>query len=99
MDQDHHDLVILYNQEYDDQLHRTHPFSPECVRALENHVSTVGKMASAFDSAWVDHNRAMVVAPDHGAHLDSETGRGDHGLDIPEDMSVSHWYAVRRAVS
>jgi hypothetical protein len=36
-----HDLIVLYNQEYDDQPHRTQPFSQECLTALEHHVSTV----------------------------------------------------------
>jgi hypothetical protein len=92
---DRHDVIVLYNQEYDDQLHATEPFSPECVQALENHVSTVERLASAVDAAWEAHARVMVVAPDHGAHLDPSTGAGTHGLDIPEDMRVSHWYGIR----
>jgi hypothetical protein len=95
--EDRHDLIVLYNQEYDDQLHLTQPFSPECVRALEHHVATVDDLAEAIHESWAGHDRAMLVAPDHGAHLDPETGRGDHGLDIPEDMRVSHWYEVRAA--
>ena len=37
---------------------------------------------------------ALVVAPDHGAHFDEALGVGSHGLDIPEDMQVSHWYGI-----
>ena len=39
----------------------------------------------------------MILAPDHGAHVDADTGKGDHGLDIPEDMQVSHWYRIEAA--
>lgn len=91
---DQHDLIVVYHQEYDDQLHATEPFSSECVQAMERHVDTVETLARAVAALWSSRPRAMVIAPDHGAHLDSETGRGDHGLDIPSDMSVSHWYGV-----
>ena len=91
---DTHDLVVVYHQEYDDQLHRTQPFSPECVRAMEHHVAAVQTLADAARTSWSKRRYAMVVAPDHGAHLDERTGRGDHGLDIPADMSVSHWYGA-----
>lgn len=91
---DRHELVVVYHQEYDDQLHRTQPFSAECVRAMERHVESVQVLANAAADSWSGVPRAMVIAPDHGGHLDPETGRGDHGLDVPEDRSVSHWYGV-----
>ena len=91
---DAHDVVVVYHQEYDDELHRTQPFSPDAIRALQNHVASVEMLAQAVRSSWSGHASAMVVAPDHGAHVDPDTGRGDHGLDIVEDVSVSHWYGV-----
>jgi hypothetical protein len=91
---DVHDLVVVYHQEYDDQLHRTQPFSAECVEAMQHHVASVQVLAQAAASAWSARSYALVVAPDHGAHFDVEKGLGDHGLDIPEDMSVSHWYGA-----
>ena len=39
----------------------------------------------------------MVFAPDHGAHVDPE-GRGDHGVDIPEDLEVFHYVMFDRAL-
>jgi hypothetical protein len=91
---DSHDLIVAYHQEYDDQVHRTQPFSPTAVRAMHNHVASVELLTEAARSSWSKHSFAMAVAPDHGAHLDPETGRGDHGLDVLEDMSVSHWYGI-----
>ena len=99
LDRDVHDLVVVYHQEYDDQLHATQPFSDTCIRALGNHVATISQLATAAKSAWVNRRHAIVVAPDHGAHLDEELGVGDHGLDIPEDMRVSHWYGIYGAAS
>jgi hypothetical protein len=97
IERDEHDLIVLYNQEYDDALHRTQPLSAECRSALANHFSTIDRISDAVDACWRRHDSATVLAPDHGAHLDAETGKGDHGLDIPEDMSVSHWYRIQRA--
>jgi hypothetical protein len=89
-----HDLLVVYHQEYDDELHRTQPFSPECVQAMRNHVASIKLLADAAHAVWSEQPYAMIVAPDHGAHHDMEKGCGDHGLDIPEDMSVSHWYGL-----
>ena len=99
LDRDVHDLVVAYHQEYDDQLHATQPFSDACRRALGNHVVTIGQFATAARSAWAHRRHAIVVAPDHDAHLDEERDVGDHGLDIPEDMQVSHWYGIYDAAS
>jgi hypothetical protein len=98
IDGNEHDLIVLYNQEYDDGVHRTQPFSPDCVAAFRNHMSTIERLEHAVARAWAHHDRALVIAPDHGAHVDAATGLGDHGLDIPDDMDVSHWYRVEAAM-
>jgi hypothetical protein len=91
---DAHDLLVVYHQEYDDQLHKTHPFSDQCRQALSNHIHSLHELATACRVAWTRHRYAVVMAPDHGGHLDEATGYGDHGLNIPEDMAVSHWYGL-----
>jgi hypothetical protein len=91
---DAHDLIVVYHQEYDDRLHETHPFSEQCLKALSSHVRSLREFAQGSRRAWAHHRYAIVMAPDHGAHVDEATGRGDHGLDIPEDMAVSHWYGI-----
>jgi hypothetical protein len=90
--EDRHDLVVVYQQEYDDLLHETGPFSDACLRAAAKHVGAFEAVAEAAAHAWRRRGRAVVFAPDHGAHFDPQTGRGDHGLDIAEDMDVFHWY-------
>lgn len=92
--EDSHDLVVVYHQEYDDQVHQTQPFSESCIAAMHHHVASSQTLVAAATDAWRDRTWAAVVAPDHGAHLDPQTQRGDHGADIPEDMAVSHWYSV-----
>jgi len=91
---DKHDLILAYHQEYDDMLHQTDPFSPGAIQAMENHISSFEKLSEAFNSYWRQHNRLIIFAPDHGAHIDPKTGKGSHGLDIPEDMELIHYYGL-----
>lgn len=89
-----HDLILTYHQEYDDMLHQTEPFSSEAIQAMNNHISSFEILSDAFNRFWRQHDRLIVFAPDHGAHLDTKTGKGNHGLDIPEDMELIHYYGV-----
>jgi len=89
---DGHDLVVVYQPAYDDLLHRSDPFGPEALTALEGHVRAFELLSDAVMEYWAGHPRVSVFAPDHGAHLDAGSGRGDHGLDIPEDMEVEHFW-------
>ena len=85
----------FYQQEYDDLLHETEPFSDPCIRAVNNHVSSFSEIVKTASEAWCEHNYAIVFAPDHGAHVDPKTGNGNHGEDIPEDMDLFHWYGLK----
>jgi len=89
---DRYDLLVVYNQEYDDMLHRTQPFSTECQQACDRYGERLERLAKAAKVGWKDKRHALLVAPDHGGHIDVETGRGDHGQDIPEDMNVYHFW-------
>jgi len=87
-----YDLILVYNQEYDDTMHKTTPRSNEAVRAMQNHVKSFEQLSTAFLKRYKDHTRLVIFSPDHGAHLNPETGRGEHGLDIDEDLEVrSFW--------
>ncbi len=93
-----HDFVLAYHQEYDDALHRSTPFSNEALRAAGNHTEGFMKLSGAIDRYWGGFNRAILFAPDHGAHTDLATGRGDHGEDIPPDMDVFHYWGFRQGL-
>lgn len=88
------DLIVCYQQEYDDLLHRTQPFSYEALLAVSNHIRSFGELAETAREAWSDHNYALIFAPDHGAHANPVSGRGTHGEDIPDDMELDHWYGI-----
>ncbi len=91
---DSYDFVLAYNQEYDDALHRTTHRSPEALRAMRNHLKSFEQLAKSFLNLYEDSTRLVLFSPDHGAHVDPETGRGSHGLDIPEDMEVRSFWGL-----
>jgi hypothetical protein len=84
-----HDLIVAYHQEYDDILHKTDPKSAAAKAAIQRHVAAFGQLAEACRLGWGNSARLTLFAPDHGAHVDNDTGTGDHGQDIPEDMEVT----------
>jgi predicted AlkP superfamily pyrophosphatase or phosphodiesterase len=92
-----HDFILAYNQEYDDVLHRTTPYSEEAIQALRNHVTVFDMIARGFEAHWRGYDRLIMFTPDHGAHISVTTGQGTHGEDIPEDMLISHFFGVGRA--
>ncbi len=83
-----HDLIVVYQQEYDDLLHKTEPFSEACMQALAHHIRGFTEIASTASHAWRASNHAVLFAPDHGAHVDPNKDHGDYGADIPEDMPL-----------
>ncbi len=90
---DRHDVIVVYHQEYDDLLHDTGPFSELAGWALENHVKSWELLTRATHAAWKD-NYLLAFTPDHGGHVDTKTGLGDHGENRPEDMSLRHFFVL-----
>ena len=97
LDYDAHDFIVAYHQEYDDALHATTPHSPRSLLALRHYVASFGEIARKLQERWKRYDRAIVFAPDHGAHVDGETGKGSHGADVPEDVCVTHFFGFATA--
>jgi hypothetical protein len=92
---DRHDLVVAYHQEYDDVMHALGPAHPRALRGARNHVEAFADLAAAVEAGWARHPRAIVFAPDHGAHDDPLTGGGAHGTAADADMDLAHFWAVQ----
>jgi hypothetical protein len=92
---DRHDLVVAYHQEYDDVMHALGPAHPRALRGARNHVEAFADLAAAVEDAWAHHPRALVFAPDHGAHPDPATGGGAHGTADRADMDLAHSWLLR----
>jgi hypothetical protein len=91
---DSHDLIVAYQQEYDDALHETGPFAPNALEAVKRHAADFKDLSLAAAESWSARDWFVLFAPDHGAHVLPD-GSGDHGEDIPEDMWVRHYWGFR----
>ena len=92
-----HEVIVAYHQAYDDRLHATTPFSTDALSAADSHVNDFEILSRVFHNMWRNRSRLLLFAPDHGAHIDPSTGKGDHGEDIPEDMDLFHFYGIWRS--
>jgi predicted AlkP superfamily pyrophosphatase or phosphodiesterase len=89
-----YDLIVAYNEEYDYLMHRTTPTDPEAIVAFRSHLRTFKALADAFNKRYKNHNRIIAFLPDHGTHVDPESGKGSHGTDTPEDMEIRHFWGI-----
>jgi len=96
--EDDYDLIVVYQQEYDDALHKTSPESEEALKAVDNHIFQFTKIAKLVEKVWEKYNRLVIFTPDHGAHFDQEKGIGIHGENIPDDMLVKHFFTIKQGI-
>jgi len=99
LEEDDCDFILAYNQEYDDSMHETGPRSEKALKAMRNHIRSFAEMSQAFLRRYRSHKCLLAFTPDHGAHLDEQTGKGIHGWDIPEDMEVRSFWGIYRVSS
>ena len=88
-----YDVVEVYNQEYDDVMHRTFPESEESLQALKNHIAAFDRRCTAAEESWSNQDSLVVWATDHGIHT-NEQGHGTHGSDLEEDLNVMHFFGA-----
>ncbi len=93
IDEDKHDVIVVYNQEYDDVMHETTPESRESLAAMRRHIEAFATLADAAKAAWKGRKTLVCWASDHGIHT-NEAGYGDHGEYIEEDINVFHFYGA-----
>lgn len=88
---DQHDLVVLYNGNYDSQMHRYAPEGEEALAALKENAQTFASLSKIAAEAWGDKPGIAAFLPDHGCHeIDGKLG--SHGLEMLEDMNIIHFY-------
>lgn len=96
MNDDSYDCMVVYLSDYDDTLHKSTAWADDSVKAMYGVTEKFARLGRALDeSAWGKYRRAIIFAPDHGAHT-SEEGKGAHGTEMPEDMLVRHYYGLRK---
>jgi predicted AlkP superfamily pyrophosphatase or phosphodiesterase len=89
--EDQHDVVIIYNGNYDSRMHKTGPESIESLGELRHNVRAFAMFSEMVKNLWGHHNTFMGFAMDHGCH-EIDGGAGAHGLDMSEDINILHMY-------
>ena len=90
---DEHDFIVVYNRNYDSTMHK---FGPESIEALSE-IKANSHAYATFDSMikehWKNHTTLVGFATDHGCH-EIDDNLGSHGLEMPEDINVVHFYKI-----
>lgn len=89
--QNRHDIVVVYNGNYDAQMHRFGPESEEALSQLRHNATSFDALCKAAREAWAGMPSMAAFLPDHGCH-EIDGNLGSHGLDMPEDMNIVHFY-------
>jgi len=88
-----HDLVVVYNMDYDEMIHAYTPEAPEAMQAAQNNIRDFDRLATAVAENWKQYNSLVVWASDHGNHVEWN-GHGNHGEFREEDINVVHFYGA-----
>jgi len=91
IEKDKHDLIVLYNGNYDAVMHRNGPESDKSLNAIKENIETFGLLVSSIEKYWRSHRTMIGLCPDHGCH-EIDGNYGSHGLDMAEDMNIIHFY-------
>jgi len=93
IEQDKYDLICVYNANYDSVMHKVSPEGEEAIAALRHNTAAFAMLAEAVRKNWKSHSTLIGFAPDHGCH-EVDGVSGGHGLMMPEDMNIIHFYGV-----
>ncbi|MBQ5824025.1 MAG: alkaline phosphatase family protein [Clostridia bacterium] len=93
IEQDSYDLICVYNGNYDGVMHKVSPEGEEAIAALRHNAAAFQSLAQAVRRCWKNHTTLIGFAPDHGCH-EVDGVSGGHGLMMPEDMNIIHFYGV-----
>lgn len=93
---DEHDVIVVYNQEFDDVMHRTYPESRPALEALKHHIAAFDELAGAAERAWSGRDAMVCWFPDHGVHI-ADNGCGQHGSDREDDLNTLHFFGFSPA--
>ena len=88
---DEHDVIIMYNGNYDSVMHKKGPESLEALAELRQNASMYKTICRLIEENKRGHKTLVGFAMDHGAH-EIDEGCGSHGLDMDEDINIVHLY-------
>ena len=88
-----HDFIAVYNGNYDALMHKFGPESVEALAELRANARTFGIFDSLIRTRWKNERTLVGFAMDHGCH-EIDGGCGSHGLDMDEDINITHLYKI-----
>lgn len=88
---DEHDVIVIYNGNYDSVMHKAGPESARALAELRLNDHAFGCLSQLIQNNWQHHNTLVGFAMDHGCH-EIDGGCGSHGLDMAEDINIVHLY-------
>lgn len=99
---DEHDFIMLYNGNYDAQMHNYGPESIEALAELKVNDRLFSVIYDMISTHWKHHDTLLGFAMDHGSHkIDEANGYprydekdivGAHGFNLAEDLNIVHLY-------
>lgn len=91
--EDRHDLIVVYNGNYDTVMHKHGPEGLESLCELRANSEAFGVFSVLIENNWTQHNSLVGFAMDHRCHeIDGDCG--SHGLDMDEDLNIVHSYRL-----
>lgn len=93
INEDKYDLLVIYNGMYDSVMHASSPEAEPAMEWLYHHTGAYERIYESAKTVSLKnaHKTLIGYATDHGVHT-NDSGRGAHGLDIPEDIEIRHFY-------
>jgi len=91
--QNEHDLICVYDPDYDDAMHHCGPEGEGAMAALRSNAAAFAALAQVIREQPNGRRTLLGFAPDHGCH-EIDGGSGSHGLMMPEDMNIIHFYTI-----
>ena len=89
--EDQYDFIALYHGNYDDVMHKNGPESIDSLAELRLNSQAFATFCDMIEAHWKHHNTLVGFAMDHGCH-EIDGGCGSHGLDMEEDLNITHLY-------
>lgn len=87
-----HDMIVLYNGNYDYYMHRYTPEGKKSLNELRKNIDTYCRLQKIISENCRGQKTFLAFAPDHGCHR-SFFPPGNHGKNIPKDMNTVHFYS------
>ena len=91
-----HDFIAVHACDYDTIMHKFGPESVEALAELRVNSSAYRTFDQLVRTHWSGHNVFMGFAMDHGCH-EIDSNAGAHGLDMAEDVQITHFYKAYKA--